>query len=446
MTRVCCLWLILVSSAVASDFPQFRGPTNNGLVAKADPPLTFEDGKNILWMTKLPGTGWSQPVVVGKRIFLTAAVSDKLEKPKDMTDGVKDMRSMPIPFLGGGGKGPNIDVKWQLFCLDIDSGKILWDRTVVEGKPQFAIHPSNTYATETACADNERVYAFFGATGTLAAYDFEGKLLWKSEVGAYPFSNGFGSGSSPTLFEGKLYIASFNESRSFVLAFDAKTGKQIWGQSPSKSGSSWASPFVWKNSKRTEIIACADKVVSSLDPDTGAELWRFTNLDTGFAPSPASDGDRLYFGASSPFSSSPMASIKAGAYGDITLKKGETSSEFVAWYRTGANIGMSSPVATGGYLFNPTEGLLTCYDATTGKQIYKERLPKSKTVTASPLFLGDKLFILDETGHGTWVKIGKEFEVIATGYIKDTFWATPAMVDDKLLLRGVEGLYCVSKK
>jgi outer membrane protein assembly factor BamB len=445
--RRCFALVILVFAAwgiatlEAADFPQFRGPNGNGVLEKAQPPLNFDATKQVAWSTKIPGTGWSQPVVVGKKIFLTSAVSDKLERPKDMNDGVKDMRSMPV--FGSLGKGPNFEVDWQVIALDLETGKPLWTQSIIKAKPKYSIHPSNTYATETVCADAERVYAFFGATGTVVALDHQGKEIWRQEVGAFPFSNGFGSGSSPTLFDGKLYIASFNESRAFLLAFDAKTGKQLWGQSPTRSGSSWASPFIWKNSKRTEIIACAEKVVTSHDPNTGEELWRFTGIDTGFAPSPASEGDRLYFGASSPFSSSPMACILAGGKGDISSKSGAKSSEFVAWFRTGANIGMASPVVSNGYLYSPTDGLITCYDASSGKQLYKERLPKSRTVTSSALLVDDKILILDETGHATWIKSGSEFEVIGTGYLKDTFWATPALVGDRLLLRGVDAIYCV---
>jgi outer membrane protein assembly factor BamB len=442
--RLCVLSLMLLvpSGMDAADFPQFRGPIGNGVLTQGEPPTSWSNTQNLAWMTKVPGTGWSQPIIIGNKLFITAAVGEKLSRPKDMQEGVKDMSSMP--FFGG--RKPEGMVQWQLIALNADSGSVLWTKTIVEGKPQFAIHPSNTYATETPCADGERVYSYFGATGTLAAYTHTGEQRWKVELGAFPFSNGFGSGSSPLLIDGKIIISNFNEKDAFLAAFDAKTGKEIWREKRAKSGSAWASPMIWKNSKRTEIVAAGDKLVTSHDPATGKEFWRLGGIDTAFAPSPAIDGDMLLLAASSPFSASPLYGVKSGATGDITLAKGTKSNEFVAWSRNGSGVGMSSPLAHQGYLYIAGDGQLICDDIATGKQIYKERLPKSRSVTACLMLVGEKLLILDETGKATWVKTGPKFEVIDQGTIKDTFWASPAIVGDKVYLRGVDGIYCLQKQ
>lgn len=440
MLRTVVALSVLAGSARA-DFPQFRGPGGNGVVEKADPPTTWADGKNVAWTADLPGSGWSQPVVVGKTLFVTAAVGDKLAKPKDMQAGASDLSSIP----GFGGKRPDGTIRWQLLALDADTGKPKWTKTVAEGKPKFPIHPSNTYATETACADAERVVAYFGATGTLAAFDHAGKELWKAELGVYPVSNGFGSGSSPALFDGRIYLSCFNEEKSFVAAFDAKTGDEVWRQPRAKPGSAWASPFVWRTKGRVEIVAAGDKLVTSHDPATGRELWRLGGLDTAFAPSPAADGEVLLLAASSPFSGSPLYAVKTGAAGDITPKKGQTTSAGVLWSRGKSGVGMASPTAVGGYLYLPAQGTLACVDATTGKELYKERLPKSRTVTACPLAVGGKLLVLDEAGRATWVKLGPAFEVVNTAELKDTFWATPAVDGDRVYLRGIDRLYCVRR-
>lgn len=425
----------------ADDYPQFRGPTGSGVIPSADPPLEWATGKGLAWKVDLPGTGWSQPVIIGKTLFVTAAVGDKLGRPKDMAAGARDPASMPVI---GKAKVPDTVVKWQVLALDAETGKQQWAVTVAEGKPKFPIHPSNTYATETPCADAERVYTYFGATGTVAALSHEGKPIWKVELGAYPYSNGFGSGSSPALFNGKLYVSNFNESKGFLVALDARTGKEAW-RVERKAGSAWGSPIIWKNSKRVEVVAVGDKLVTAHDPETGKELWRLGGIDTAFATSPAIDGDMLILGASSPFSSSPMYAIRAGASGDITLAKGEKSNASVAWYQTKAKVGMSSPVAAKGYVYFPSDGTLTCYEVATGKRIYSERIPGSRMVAACPLLVGDKLFVLDESGKGTWVKIGPEFEVLGTGSLSDTFWASPALVGNRLYLRGINGLYCLGK-
>jgi outer membrane protein assembly factor BamB len=336
-------------------------------------------------------------------------------------------------------------VKWQVLALDARTGHVRWTETVVEGKPKFPIHPSNTYATETPCADADRVYAYFGATGTVAALSHDGKQAWTVELGAYPYANGFGSGSSPGLHDGKVILTCFNEEKGFVVALDAKTGRELWRKNRAKAGSAWASPLVWKNTKRTEVVACGDKLVTAHAPATGEELWRLSGMDTAFAPSPAVDGDILILAASSPFSASPMYAVRAGAAGDISLKAGEKSNASVEWFQTKAKVGMASPVAAGGYVYMATDGILTCYEVATGRRVYTERLPGGRMVTACPTLAGDKLLVLDEAGKATWVKTGPDFEVVGSGQLNDTFWASPALAGDRLYLRGVNGLYCLGK-
>jgi outer membrane protein assembly factor BamB len=437
--RLTLALMVTLASPVAADFPQFRGPAGSG-VTDANPPATWSADANIAWTAKLPGSGWSQPVVVGDTVFVTAAVSDKLAKPKDMQAGVRDLQSIP----GVGGRAPQADVEWRLTALDAATGAVRWSRTVAAGRPKHPVHPSNTYATETPCADAERVYAYFGATGTLAAFDHAGSERWRADLGTYKVISGFGSGGSPALFGGRLFIASFNEEQSFLAAFDAATGAEVWRKGQ-KAGSAWATPFVWRNSKRAEVVACGNGVVTAHDPDTGAELWRLGGIDSAFAPSPAAAGDLLVMGANSPFSKAPMAAVRAGAAGDVTLKDGATSSDAVAWFRTGGNVGLASPVAVGDCVYFPSGSYLSCYDARTGERKYKERLPLFRTVTACALAAGDRVLVLDEAGRAAWVKAGPKFEVVAAGEIKDTFWASPAASGSRLFLRGVEGLYCVTK-
>ncbi|MFO0936397.1 MAG: PQQ-binding-like beta-propeller repeat protein [Gemmataceae bacterium] len=430
------------TSAFAADFPQFRGPSGDGIVPNSDLPQDWEKGKNIAWKRGIPGSGWSQPVVINDTIFVTTAVGDKLARPKDMSSGARDMAS--IPGMGKS-KGPNITLKWQLLALDLKDGSVKWTRTVEEAKPKFPIHPSNTYATETPCVDAERVSAYFGATGSVVAFDHAGKPIWNANIGAYPHSNGFGSGSSMAIDNGILFLNCFNEEKGFVLALDAQTGRQIWRKDRARGGSSWASPFIWKNSKRVEVVACGDKLVTSHDPRTGEELWRLGGIDTAFAPSPAADGDTLILAASSPFSSSPMYAIRAGAKGDITLEKKQKSNANILWSMTNAKVGMASPVAKDGFVYFASNGLLTCYSIANGERVYSERLSNFKTVAASPLLMGDRILVLDEAGRSAWVKTGKTFETVGGGSIADITWATPAIAGNSILVRGLDGLYCVRK-
>ena len=167
----------LASSAPGDDWPQFRGAGGAGVGPDAQIPLEWSESSHVAWKVALPGSGWSQPVVVGDLVFVTAAVADGLEHPMGFNAGVADPRTMKA------GEPPDVEIDWQVIALDLATGATRWSASAAHGKPRFPIHPSNTYASETPAADANAVYAFFGATGTLAAYDRAGKPLWKKELG-----------------------------------------------------------------------------------------------------------------------------------------------------------------------------------------------------------------------------------------------------------------------
>jgi hypothetical protein len=374
-------------------------------------------------------------VAVGDKLFVTAAVSDKLSKPKSFNQGVIET---------GREKLPDVEIDWQVVALDRTTGKTLWAKSATKDKPKHAVHACNSYATETPCADAERVYAYFGATGTVAAFDHAGKEVWKAELGAYPTVANWGSGASPTLGGGKVFVTSFSQESAFVVALDCKTGKEAWRFKWGDKGiqTAWSSPLVWANSKRTELAVCGPGWVSGLALDTGEELWRMGGFQT-FTSSPTVDGDTLYVSNGGQSSGGPLLGIKAGASGDITTKKDEKASEFVAWNLTTGGAGWSSPLVQNGYLYVPGKGTLACYDAKTGKEQYNERLPKMNRLIACPLGTGDQVLVLDETGSAAVIKAGAKFEVVGTGKLDDVFWASPSVAGGDLYLRGVDHLYCV---
>ncbi|VTS00216.1 outer membrane protein assembly factor BamB family protein [Tuwongella immobilis] len=435
--HACTLGLGLCLSAQqvkAEDWPQFRGPSGSGTTKGTELPTEWSVEKNIAWKVKLPGSGLSQPVVVGDKLFVTAAVSDNLRKPKSFGQGVIETGRETLP---------DVEIDWQVVALDRITGKTLWAKSATKGKPKYPVHACNSYATETPCADAERVYAYFGATGTMAAFDHTGKEVWKAELGAYPTVANWGSGSSPTLGGGKVFITSFSQETAFVVALDCQTGKEAWRfqWADQASTTAWSSPLVWANSKRTELVVCGPDGVSGLALDTGDELWRMSGFQP-FSSSPTVDGDLLYFSNGGQSSSGPLFGIRAGVRGVIS-KNSETPSEFVAWNVSGGGAGWSSPLSQKGYLYIPGKGTLACYDSKTGKQQYNERVPKMTRLIACPIATGDQVLLLDEAGSAAIIKAGPAFEVVGTGKINDVFWASPAVAGGALYLRGVEYLYCV---
>ncbi len=423
----------------ADNWPQFRGPGGDSQASVISLPQQWSASENLAWKVAVPGEGWSQPVVWGDKVFLATADSDKPRKPKGFMAGVTD------PATRMGAKEPPKTVfRYEVHCLDLNTGKTLWKSRVAQGQPKLPVHPSNTYATETLATDGERVYTYFGVIGKVAAFDLDGKPVWEVDLGAYPTGNGFGPGASPIAQDGKVFVQCDNEKNSFLVALDAKTGKEVW-RAKRPTGTSWSTPYLWTNRTRTELIACGRGKVISYDPASGKVNWTFAGIPSSFASSPIGNKDLLFFGNSGPGSDGPLLAIKAGGSGDITPPEGQTAGDYVLWSRKGSGPGFASPVVAGDYLYIVNNAFLNCYRVDTGEKVYRERLPKTRNVVANPFVAGDQLYILGESGQTHIVKLGEEFELLSTNEIDDLFWSSPAVTGDRLLLRGVEGVYCIQK-
>jgi outer membrane protein assembly factor BamB len=482
----------LAGSAVAADdWTQFRGP-NQDNISKGQPvPTEWSPEKNIKWKVPIPGTGWAAPVVVGDHVYVVSAYSPKQTKPKaggfggggmgggrrggfggppgggqpaeakkgeqpppgkgdQKGEGVKRQRPGGFgggpPGGGGGGfgrgqKAPDEVYHWQVFCLDRKTGDVVWKKEAVAKKPAIPTHSTNTYASETPVTDGERLYIYFGMTG-LYCYSLAGDQLWSKDLGSYSMMGGWGTGSSPVLHEGKIYVQCDNEDKSFLVALDKKTGDELW-RKPREEKSNWSTPYIWKNKSRTELVTLGSTRVRSYDPASGEVLWEMAGLDTGTCSSPVSDAEAIYFGISGPRSNGPFFAVKAGAKGDVSLKESQKSNDFVMWSKSQTGPRTPSPVLLDGRLYIATNGLLTCLDAKTGEQIYKERIQGASGITSSPWVNDGKIFVLDQDGNCFVVKAGPKFEVVGKGKLSEMFWSSPAISAGAIFLRGVEHLYCI---
>jgi outer membrane protein assembly factor BamB len=441
--RVSVILTSLVLSVAAvngDDFPSFRGVNGWGVAPEQTIPLTWSESENLAWKADLPGSGWSQPVVIGDRVFLTLAASEKDLKPKNFADGVKSPQSMGISLLA---KSPDVTIEWKVYCLRMSDGSVLWDRTVHAAKPKYPIHPSNSFATESPVADSGGIYVHFGAAGVIAGLSPDGEELWKREVGVRKTSNSFGTGSSLAIDEGRVYLQDLSEESADVSCYSASTGEVLWKTSRAKNSTSWSSPVVWNNAKRKELIISGDQLVESYDPKTGALLWKVGKVKAATACSPCADSERLYFGGSDPFSKGPLFAISVGASGDVSPEKSNDAFSGNVWKQDRAGPGMASPVSNGEFLYVVDKNILRCYRADSGEPLYQTRLPGLEMVAASPLIVGNKLLIIDENGAGCVVATGAEFKVIGTGAIADTVWATPAVSNGSVFFRGLNSVYCL---
>jgi outer membrane protein assembly factor BamB len=418
-------------------WPAFRGGDRAGVAEAATLPAAWDPATNVAWKADVPGRGWSSPVVWGDRVFLTTAVSSARRPTPRKGLYIWDLQ----------GKPPAGEHAWAVCCLDARTGKALWQATPFKGKASGALHIKNSLASETPVTDGERVYASFGNVG-VACYTLEGKELWKHKTPAHKMRMGWGTAASPALHGGKLFLVHDNEEESFLLALDARTGKQLWRVERKDEGSNWVTPFVWHNDLRTELVTAGSKRVRSYDLD-GKLLWELGGMSVIAIPTPFARHGLLYVTSgyvADPFIK-PLYAIRPGAGGDITLAKDETSSKYVAWCQRQAGPYHPSPVAYGDHVYVLYDrGLLACYDAKTGKDVYggKKRLGGGATAfTASPWAYGGKLFCLSEDGETFVVQAGKEFKVLGRNKLGEMALATPALAGGSLFLRTESKLYCL---
>lgn len=441
---VVCLAFVASAELRAADWPQFRGGAALGVAADARVPLEWSDRDHLAWRTPVPGAGWSQPIVAGGRIFLTTAVGRGADKPSGMGGAM----SFSTWGLAGPPKNP---IQWRVLCLDPADGKVLWSRTIAETVPKYGKHASNSYATETPCASEDTVFAFFGGTGTLVALDRDGEERWRREFGPQPIQNQFGTGSSPLLVRdagdsapGRLFLQLYNDSAARLHCLDPRTGTDLWTADRSK-GTSWATPIAWNNAGTPEVVTAGQGMVIAYAMDTGKERWRLGGIDTSFACSIVADADGVYLGTSSPGSRAPAYRVAPGHAGDLTPPAVQTPTAAVPWSRYKSGAGMPSPVVAGDLLYFFGDKAV-CYDKRTGTEKYRKRLPGGTTAVGCPLVVGDRIYLVNEQGRTIVMATGPAFEVLAESTLgggDEVFWSTPAVMDDALLIRSSAAIYCI---
>ncbi len=426
--------MALVSLTWAEDWPQFRGPGGTGVVnGDLLPPDRFTTRENVAWKTAIPGQGWSGPVVAAGRVYVTTCEGpEKVKAPKT---------GYYAPLDNSTAKGEH---KWKVLCLDAQSGKVLWERTAHKGAPQHPIHVKGSYAPETPIADAERVYAYFGNVG-MFCFDRDGKELWSKSWGVFPTRVNWGTGASPILHKERIYIVNDNEKKSFLVALDKKTGKEIWTVDREEK-SNWATPFVWETPGRTEIVTVGTGKVRSYD-ETGKLLWTMGGMSSICVPAPVAGQGLLFISSGYEFGRPrPVVAVKPGASGDITPPKDGPPGPFVAWHRDSIGAYHPTPLLLGDNLYVLySTGFISCFDAKTGKTVYeKQRL--GGTFTASPWSYAGKIFCLSEEGITTTIQAGPEFKILARSPLDEVTLATPAIADGRLFLRTATMLYCFANK
>jgi outer membrane protein assembly factor BamB len=429
------------TTLLADNWPQFRGANFNNLPNEKSLPTEWDETKNILWKIELPGLGWSSPIIWDNKVFVSTAVLDKSSVPaksETETSSTNNRRNRRNP------NPPDGTYALELHCLDLNTGKTIWKKVAYKGKPSYATHRDNTYASETPVTDGEHIYVYYGNMG-LHCFDMSGNLKWKKDLGVYKMQSRWGTASSPLLYGDTILMQMDNEDDSFLAALDKKSGEEKWRiQRDEKSN--WGTPIIWKNKARTELVT-PGKVVRSYDLETKKVLWELAVGGGRNICSPTGDNDYLVIGNEERRSGGGfLFAVKAGASGNITPMEGQTTSSGVAWSHEDTGISMSSPLIYKDYVYivERRRGAITCFETQSGKIMYqREELAEAKSFWSSPWAHENKIYCLDDTGTTHIVQAGPQFKLLQQNKIDDKFWPSPAISNGKLVLRGLNTIYCV---
>src|SRR5262249_13939180 len=327
-----------------SGWPQFRGPTSNPVGAHARLPERWSKTQNVEWSREIPGRGWSSPIVTGGNVYLTTVTTDGKSKPPQIgteysNDYVAELQKQGLPIdqvlervTARDIELPKeVNLHYFLYCLNLKSGNVLWRKEFHAGRPGGGRHRKNSFTSESPVTDGKLVYVYVANLG-LWAFDLAGKLVWTTPLEANPIYLDLGTGSSPALAGNLLVILNDNEKQQYIAAFDKQTGKQVWrtdrdigGKEQPVQRSGWATPFVWTNASRTEIVAVGPGDVVSYDL-AGKELWRMSGMAATPIPMPFAYEGLLYIDGGR---GRPLFALRAGATGNISLGKDQTSNDYV---------------------------------------------------------------------------------------------------------------------
>ena len=390
-----------------TEWPQFRGPTGQGISAAVHVPVEWSATSHVAWQVEVAGRGWSSPVLSRGRLYLTAAVGDA-------------------------------DKTLHALCLDAADGRVLWDTEIFrpDAASAAAMHPKNSPASGTPVVTADRLYVHFGHMGT-AALDLAGKVVWRQTELAY--SPVHGTGGSPILVGDALIFNCDAAKDPFVAALDAATGAVRWKtprNSPAKKPFSFSTPLAIQVAGATQIISPGSGFVGGFDVKDGRELWR-VGYGEGYSviPRPVFAHGLLF--VSSSFDAAVLYAIKPdGASGDA-------SATNIAWSSRKAAPHSASTLVLGDELYFVSDaGVATCADARTGDVLWSERLGGG--FSASPVAAEGRVYFQNEAGVGFVVKAGKTFELLAKNDLGERTLASPAVADGALFLRSETRLWKIA--
>ncbi len=476
---------------------QWRGFNSDGAAPNANLPTEWNETKNLQWKVELPGKGSGTPVIWENRIYLMTAIDmaapAPAESPPQVADDSRDEANTgrardsgnPRPNAlsirgpggternrrdnsgseagrasqdeqeregprqgrggqgrggrGGGGRGEQRAVtkhQFVVMCLDRETGKEIWRKTMIEAEPHEAGHGTNTFASASAVVDGQRIYANFGSRG-FYCLDMQGEVLWEKDLGFMQTRNGFGEGSSPSVYGDTVIIPWDHEGDSVMLALDAKTGEEKW-RVDRQERTTWSTPLITPFGDKVQVVTNGSRV-RSYDLETGKLIWECGGQVGNPIPSPVRYGDHVV--CMTGYQGYAIVSMALDSQGDIT------ESDKVAWTGGGAAPYVPSPALYDGLLYfvKSNNPVMVVRDVKTGEVVLEEtRLPKMRAVYASPVAAGGKIYFCSREGVVVVIKHGDTGEVLGVNEMGEAIDASPAIVGNQLFIRGEKHLFCIS--
>jgi outer membrane protein assembly factor BamB len=416
----------------AGDWAEFRGPTGCGLVANESLALRWGGFEPAAWQTEIPGHGWSSPVVIGDRIWLTTAEQTAL--PTNARD--KKLDASPYRDYRD-----QLQVHGSVTCLAVElsaaTGELLRKIEVLSCDDPPPTHATNGYASPTPTSDGERLVCHFGALGTACINLKSVDVLWKRRL---QFDEITGPGSSPAIHENIVIVPCDGADKQFVVGLNIHTGQTVWQTDRPKIDDAegihrraFSTPLIVKHADRWEAVTVGAQWVVAYDPATGRELWRVNMGDCHAAiPRPVAADGIVY--VCSGYMKPRLFAIRLGGSGDVT-------QTHVAWQFDRQVPEISSPIIVGGNIyFVSSGGILTCLNAASGKLLWQHRLGGS--FAASPIAAGDKIYFVSREGVTTVIRGGNAYEELARSQHFGQTLASPAVCGSALLIRADRVLYC----
>jgi outer membrane protein assembly factor BamB len=387
----------------AENWPCWRGPRLDGTSLETNVALHWSATSNVLWKTELPGAGHASPIVWGNRVFIVSA----LEVSQDRV----------------------------LLCLDRDTGRILWQRTVLQAPPEKK-HALNSFASSTPATDGELVYVAFldKAQMLVAAYEFNGDQRWLVRPGIFSSMHGFCS--SPVLFEDKVIVNGDHDGDSYLVALSRADGRTLWKTPRQNKTRSYCVPIIRELAGRTQMVLSGDKSVASYDPRTGRMHWILDGPTEQFVASPVHSERTGLLYITGGFPDHHILALKPDGAGNIT------ALDKIVWRTTKGVAYVPSPIIAGDWFLVVSDGgVAHCFDAKTGALAWAERIGECH---ASLVSANGLVYFLNDNGVMHVVRPGANYDLVARNELGEKTYASPAISDGRMFLRGFKNLYCLS--